>query len=205
MDLRSHWNKSYLNNNCEDLGWFEKVAAPCLNLIREIDLKPSDKILIIGSGASTLIDSLIELEFEKIIALDISNIALGKLKSRLGESNVKFVLDDVTNSFELFRYNDIMLWQDRAVLHFITDDHKLENYKITMNSSLKKGGYAIIATYALDGADKCNGLVVKRYSADKIAEFLGDDYKLLSDFKHIFTMPNGNIRPYTYTLLKKIG
>lgn len=202
VDLKSHWNKSYQLNSIEKLGWFEKLAEPCLNIIGELNLASTDKILIIGSGATTLVDSLIELDYQNIIALDISDIALNTLKLRNGESRVRYIVDDITTTDKLV--NDIMLWQDRAVLHFITDDTKLDKYKNAINNSLTIGGYALIATYALDGAEKCNGLPVKRYSADMITEFLGKSFKLLKDFRHVYTMPSGNLRPYTYTLFQKI-
>jgi uncharacterized UPF0146 family protein len=206
MDLKSHWNKSYQNNKYESLGWYQKVAEPSLRVIEDLNLKLSDQILIIGSGTSTLIDSLISRDFQDIIAVDLSDIALDSLKSRIGnnDARIKYLVDDITDPKELIKYNDVKFWQDRAVLHSLTDKIQLDNYIKGIYNSVKKGGYALIATYALDGADMCNGLPVKRYSADMIKDFLGEGFKLLKAFKYLYTMPNGNIRPYTYTLFQKI-
>ena len=74
-----------------------------------------------------------------------------------------------------------------------------------MNNLVKVGGYVIIAVFAMDGAIKCSGLNVKRYSSETLSEFLGTDYKLLKSFDYLYNMPSGDTRPYVYTLFKRVN
>jgi hypothetical protein len=47
-------------------------------------------------------------------------------------------------------------------------------------------------------------LDVKNYDQDLLAEFLGEDFKLLEYFDHTYYMPSGEPRPYIYALFQKI-
>ncbi len=68
---------------------------------------------------------------------------------------------------------------------------------------LKPNGIVIIAVFALNGAEKCCGLQLKRYSAETLEDSLGKEFKLIESFNHIFINPNGGERPYIYTLLQR--
>ncbi|MHA2278534.1 MAG: hypothetical protein ACXAC2_22370, partial [Candidatus Kariarchaeaceae archaeon] len=59
------------------------------------------------------------------------------------------------------------------------------------------------ATFSLDAPSKCTGLEVKRYSKEMLEELFGKNFKLIDSFVFIYTMPNGDTRPYIYTLFKK--
>ena len=48
-----------------------------------------------------------------------------------------------------------------------------------VQNKVKKGGYAIFAEYNLDGATKCAGLPIHRYSTDMLAGNLGNDFEPL--------------------------
>ena len=67
-----------------------------------------------------------------------------------------------------------------------------------------KNGFVIIATFALEGAKKCCGLDVFRYNSEMLQELLGTDFELQQTFDYTFTNPNGDPRPYVYTLFKRI-
>ncbi len=47
------------------------------------------------------------------------------------------------------------------------------------------------------------GLPVHRYSTETLAGRLGNDFRLVGSFDHIFFMPSGAERPYVYTLFRK--
>jgi hypothetical protein len=57
--MKSHWEKVYQRNREDQLGWYEEVPEPSLNLIAECHLEKDSNILIVGAGASTLIDKLL--------------------------------------------------------------------------------------------------------------------------------------------------
>jgi len=95
------------------------------------------------------------------------------------------------------------IWVDRAVLHFLTDDEAINGYFRNLNSVLKVGGYAVFAEFSEDGARKCAGLVLHRYSVSELSGRLGPSFDLISTFDYTYLNPNGDPRPYVYALYKK--
>ena len=97
--MKDHWNNVYASKEINKLGWYEEVSEPSIRLISKCPISKDDPILDVGAGASTLIDYLLNHGYENIIAVDISEIALNKLKERLGadkSSRVQWVVDDIT-------------------------------------------------------------------------------------------------------------
>jgi cyclopropane fatty-acyl-phospholipid synthase-like methyltransferase len=163
-------------------------------------------VLDVGAGASTFIDYLVKQGFKNIIAADISEIALNKIKERLDKekaSYVRWIVDDITNPVHIQDIRDIAVWHDRAVLHFLLEEKQQKVYLSTLKKVLKNKGYVIIAAFSLKEAKKCTGLDVKNHNQNLLAEFLGDDFKLLEYFDHTYYMPSGEPRPYIYTLFQK--
>ena len=160
MNLQSHWNKAYATTETEKLGWYEESCTPSLDLIKACNLQQSAAILNVGAGASLLIDELIELEYSNLIASDISANALQNLKNRIGlnADKVNFIIDDLTNATTLNKLQPVDLWHDRAVLHFFNTTEEQNTYFNLLHKLVKPNGYAIIATFNLDGALKCSGL-----------------------------------------------
>jgi ubiquinone/menaquinone biosynthesis C-methylase UbiE len=93
--------------------------------------------------------------FNNIIATDISEIVLNKLKERLGTekaSKVRWIVDDITQPIHIQNLRDISIWHDRAVLHFLLKENQQQVYLSTLKKVIKKGGYVIIAAFSLEGA-----------------------------------------------------
>ncbi len=203
-NIKNHWDEVYQNKPNEKLGWYEVDLSPSLKLIEKTGLAKSAGILNIGSGNTTLIDELLKLNYTNIIATDISKAALNKLNERLNSLHVEYIVDDLTSPNELNRIAPVDLWIDRAVLHFLVDEKDQNTYFNLLKNKIKVGGFALIAEFNLNGAERCSGLPVKRYSKDIIAEKLGDSFKLVDSFDYIYTMPSGDKRPYIYTLFERI-
>jgi len=204
-DLKSHWNKAYTNSPEERLGWFETDLSPMFRLINQINLPKNASIINIGAGSTRLIDELIEQGYSNFIATDISEVALKNLENRVGESNVKIIVDDLTNPSELNKLDKVDLWIDRAVLHFFTKAKDQDTYFNLLKDKVKNNGYVILAEFSLQGATKCSGLDVHRYDEKMLSEKLGSDYQLIEAFHYTYTMPSGDFRDYVYTLFKKIA
>lgn len=203
-NFKEHWNTAYSNNPMEKLGWFETDLSPSLELISKTGLPNSARILNVGSGSTVLIDALLELEYRNLIATDISDVALNELKNRVSSADVEYIQDDLTKPEELIKIENVDLWIDRAVLHFFNDQKDQEVYFDLMKNKIKKGGYAILAEFSLEGAAKCSGLDVFRYSKEMLADQLGDNFKLIEHFDYTYTMPSGDPRLYIYTLFQRI-
>ena len=204
--IKKHWNEIYTYLDLEELTWYEERPEPSINLLSKCQIHKHESILDVGAGASTFIDYLIEQGFGNIIATDISEIALNKLKERLGKervSLVKWIVDDITKPVQIQDIRDVAVWHDRAVLHFLLDENQQQAYLSTLKKVVKKNGYVIIAAFSLRGAKKCSGLDIKNYDQNMLAKFLGEDFSLLEFFDYIHYMPSGKPRPYIYTLFQK--
>ena len=206
-DLQAHWETIYAKKQVEKLGWFEQNPAPSLELISRCNLNQDSSILNVGSGATRLVDELLELGYTNIIANDLSGEALEKLKSKLGDplsNQVKWIVDDLTNPSELKSLEPVDLWHDRAVLHFFTDHQEQTSYFKLLKQLVKPGAFAIIAAFNLQGASNCSGLSVFRYNQQMLQERLGPDFILQEAFDYNYIMPSGDERAYIYTLFKRV-
>jgi len=204
--MREHWNDAYSSKDVNQLGWYENTPTPCLELLSKCNATKDMTILDVGTGASTFIDCLIEEGFTNIIATDISEMALSKLRERLGKetaSLVRWIVDDITKPVHIQNLEGIDIWHDRAVLHFLVKDDERNAYISTLKRVVKQGGYVIIATFSLKGARKCSGLDIRNYDENLLAELLGEDFELVEHFDYMYHMPSGEARPYIYTLFQR--
>jgi SAM-dependent methyltransferase len=204
-NLSAHWDKAYQNAQTENLGWYEEHPKPSIELLNNCALPDNPVIFNAGAGTSTFIDYLVDAGFNHIIANDISDQALQQLKQRLGKKakQVTFVQDDMTHPTILNEIPEIDVWHDRAVLHFFHDEDDIQRYFNLLRSKVKQGGYVIIATFNLSGAEKCSGLPVKRYDQSQIAKRLGEEFQFIKAFDYEYIMPAGDKRPYVYTLYRR--
>ena len=205
--MKEHWERVYEKKPVEEMGWYESSPEPSLSLIEHCKLEKNAAILNVGAGATTLVDQLLELGYNHIIANDISKAALEELQLRLGpeiSEQVHWIVDDLTDPGELYELGQIDLWHDRAVLHFFHERSSQDAYFALLQKLVRPGGYVIIAAFNLNGAPTCSGLPVFRYDARMLQEKLGDDFKLLEAFDHTYTQPSGDTRAYVYTLFRRI-
>jgi cyclopropane fatty-acyl-phospholipid synthase-like methyltransferase len=203
-DLQIHWNNAYSKNEEEKLGWYETDLSPSLKLINSSQLAKGDTILVIGAGSTNLIDDLIKDKFTSILCTDISDVALKNLSNRIGETEcLECIVDDLRKPEKLKTIEQVDLWFDRAVLHFLVEQKDQTQYFDLLRSKVKSGGHVILAEFSLEGATKCSGLPIVNYSSDMLQERLGDEFTLIEEFNYVYTMPSGDKRPYIYTLFKR--
>ena len=204
--FKEHWNKVYSSNPEDQLGWYETVPQVSLDLINNCGLTKNDPILDVGSGITLLIDYLISQNYTNLYALDISEVALEKMRSRLGSENashVHMLVDDISTPVAVLNLQNIALWHDRALLHFLTEDQQQKTYRSVLEKVLKPGGFVIIAAFAKDGADKCSGLDVHRHDETSLADLLGEAFELKESLRYRYRMPSGAIRPYIYVRFQR--
>jgi hypothetical protein len=205
-DYQNHWNNAYQKNPLTNLGWYEEKSEQSFNLIEACNL-PKDALLFnAGAGATTLISDLLSVGYTNIVVNDISSIALSELSKNITipkNASVNFLLDDLTNPTELLNLKNVDLWNDRAVLHFFTEENQQQKYFKLLKSAVKKGGFVILSEFNLEGAKKCSGLDVFNYDATMLQERLGDEFELLKSFNYTYTQPSGNPREFVYTLFQR--
>ncbi len=205
-DYEKHWNNTYQKTPVSNLGWYEENPIPSLNLIEQCNFPKDALIFNAGSGASNLIGHLINKGYSNIIVNDIAIAALTELKNNLTShknAQLQFIVDDLTNPTELLKLKNIDLWHDRAVLHFFTDRRERESYFKLLKSTLRIGGYVILAEFELDEINKCSGLTTYNYNEHMLQEHLGDEFELLKSFSYAYIQPSGNTRSFIYTLFQR--
>ena len=206
MNSKSHWNTVYDTKEDCELGWHESDPKMTLQLIEKTNLPKEATILNVGAGTTTLIDALLDEGYNNILASDISEIALEKLRKRIAETyeyDLQCIVDDLTNPSQLAELSGIDLWIDRAVLHFFLMEKEQAAYFDLIKKIVRPNGYVLIAVFSLDGAEKCSGLPLYRYNTEMLSDRLGKDFSLIESFDHTYINPFGGERPYVYTLFQK--
>ena len=199
VSRKDHWENVYKAKGENEVSWFQGTPTPSLELMAFVDASPGTAIIDVGGGASRLVDFLVQMGIGGVTVLDLSQAALTIPKARLGgrADQVKWVVADVT-SWEPQRVYD--LWHDRAVFHFLTDEHDRKAYVARLVKAVKPGGHAIIGTFAPDGPERCSGLPVVRYDAESLGKALGSAFDLVETRRHRHLTPWGTEQRFQFSL-----
>jgi len=160
---KNHWDSIYNKNDLKELSWYQPLPATSLSFMRQFSIPMIGKIIDIGGGDSLFVDHLLDLGYQDITVLDISEFALERAKRRLGKnaSKVKWLVADVTTFRPTEKYD---FWHDRATFHFLTKKQEIEAYLNIARQSIKPSGVLILGTFSEEGPTSCSGLLVKQYS-----------------------------------------
>ena len=201
---KEHWENIYSTKTMTEVSWFQKIPETSLELIKRVAKNKDISIIDVGGGDGFLVDELIQLGYNNITVLDISENAINKAKQRLGEvaKNIKWIISDIIEFNPSDKYD---IWHDRAVFHFLTEDSDIEKYKSLVHLNVKKNGHFILATFADTGPDKCSGLFVSKYSEKEHAVKFKDYFRPLDSFKYEHLTPFGTIQNFTCSVFNKNG
>jgi len=201
---RDHWDEIYASKAETQVSWLQETPAPSLELLALVGATPRSAILDVGGGASRFVDHLLAQGYEDVTVLDLSAAALETAKARLGEaaSRVAWIAADVT-AWAPSRAYDV--WRDRAAFHFLVDPDDRAAYRVRLRQALRRGGHAVLATFALDGPERCSGLSVRRWDAAGLAEFLGTDFVLLDARRHEHVTPRGSVQRFQFATFQFAG
>ena len=84
MTSKNHWETIYATKAPESLSWYQAHADDSLRLLQAAGLPLDAAIIDVGGGASTLVDDLLNLGYQRITVLDLSGAALAVSRERLG-------------------------------------------------------------------------------------------------------------------------
>jgi trans-aconitate methyltransferase len=162
---------------------------------------PESAIIDIGGGASRLADSLLAKGFRDLSVLDLSGAALDAAKARLGAQaeKVNWIVADATLWKPIQLYD---IWHDRAAFHFLTEESDRAAYIARMKQALRAGGYAIVATFAPDGPERCSGLPIMRYDAGTLGQTLGHGFELIDTRRHTHATPWGSSQSFQFSVFR---
>jgi len=203
-ERQDHWDKVYTDKQPEAVSWYQPAPDQSLQALDRFGAQPDQSLIDIGGGASTLVDALLARGWRDLTVLDIAAPALAAAQARLGAAAaaVQWDVADITEWQPSRRYD---IWHDRAVFHFLTQPDQRAAYVRALATGLTPGGMAIIATFAPDGPEKCSGLVVERYDADKLAQTLGPGFTLAASWRAEHLTPWGASQAFTWSVLRSRG
>jgi SAM-dependent methyltransferase len=198
MDAKSHWSDVYQQKAITDVSWYQPYPKVSLDLIAETGLGPEASLIDVGSGASLLADALLDRGYSHLSLLDVSAEALDAVRARLGDRarHVVFIEDDVLKASLPGASFD--LWHDRAVFHFLTEPELKRAYVDQVYRCVRPGGHVIVATFALDGPERCSGLPVARYDANGLHGAFGPAFSLRHSLSETHVTPWGAQQQFTY-------
>ena len=199
---RSHWEEVYSTKADTAVSWFQPHSVRSLELIESAMPDRASAIVDIGGGASRLVDDLIAKGYTDLTVLDVAEAALEKSRTRLGREagKVAWIAADIT---QWRPSRAFAVWHDRAVFHFLTEPDSQAAYLSALEAGTSAGSIVIMATFALDGPDKCSGLAVQRYSPATLAARVGPAFSLTNEALETHTTPWGTEQRFSYAILRR--
>lgn len=199
-----HWNKIFSETESKNFGWYENDFGQTQKYLDLVPDWKKSKIFIPGVGNSGLIDILLNSD-TNIVLNDVSSVAIEQAKIKYGNNKkiIQWICQDISDRLSL-EFHSIDIWIDRAVLHFLIAEEKVEQYFKNLLNILKIDGYVLFAEFSKNGATTCSGLKVRRYDINEFQRYL-PSFELIDSEEFIYRNPSGNDRPYIYTLFKRNG
>jgi len=197
-DTPAHWEQVYRTRQSTDVSWYRPHLERSLAFIETAAPDRDARVLDVGGGASTLVDDLLARGYRHLSVMDLSEAALRTAADRLGASSdgVVWLHGDVRSV--ALDPQSVDVWHDRAVFHFLTDAADRTAYVKQLQRALKPQGHLIIATFALDGPQRCSGLPVVRYDAAGLQQVVGDAFELVKTTADAHVTPGGNVQSFVY-------
>jgi 2-polyprenyl-3-methyl-5-hydroxy-6-metoxy-1,4-benzoquinol methylase len=200
---KKHWTRVYEDKSSTDVSWYQQQPEPSLLALQRLSADPKSPFIDIGGGASNLVDALVEDGWQDVTVLDIAESALNVAKSRLGSKGniVHWLHADITQWKPDRAYS---IWHDRAVFHFMTTPAQREAYTAALDAGVAAGGAVIMATFALDGPERCSGLPVQRYNPEQLALVLGRNFNLTESWRESHLTPWGSSQSFNWCVFRRL-
>ena len=203
---QQHWQQVYQSKASNTVSWYQQRPDLSLQFILQTEQPLSAAIIDVGSGASVLLDHLIAAGYNNLTALDISQAALDVSKKRLASQpnsdKVTWLVGDIT---QIKPGSGFDIWHDRAVFHFLTEAGQRCAYVENLKASLQPGGFAVMATFAIGGPDKCSGLPIVQYDAASMQQQLGNSFVLKNSQIESHITPWQSEQLFCYSLFQFLG
>lgn len=198
---KAHWENVYATKQPHEVSWTQARPETSLTFIHNCGLPKSAAIIDIGGGDSRLVDYLLDEGYENITVLDISEKALERAQSRLGEraAMVKWIAADITGFQPHTQYD---IWHDRAAFHFLTTPEQINKYLTIARQAIT--GYLILGTFSTHGPKKCSGLDITQYSEDSLEHLLTNNFQKIYCVTEDHTTPFNTTQNFLFCRFKRI-
>lgn len=202
METKLHWERIYTSKKSEEFSWTQDTPATSISFLKEFNVPKSAPIIDIGGGESKLVDYLLNEGYTDVTVLDISEKALERAKTRLGDNALKvnWIVSDITDFVPTRQY---AIWHDRATFHFLTEESQIEKYVSIASGNLTGDGFMTIGTFSENGPDKCSGLQIKKYSEDILTSVLQKAFEKLKCIKEDHVTPFQTVQNFLFCSFQK--
>lgn len=198
-----HWDTVYQSKGEAEVSWFEQSPHASLDLIEASGLAPGAAVDI-GAGRSRLAEALLARGWRPVIALDISEAALGELAAHAETAGLADGLICVTSDILTWQPDQqVALWHDRAVFHFLIDPADQAAYAALAAKTVRAGGIVVLATFAPDGPEQCSGLPTARHGAEDLARIFSPAFTLERQLRLEHRTPWGSMQAFTWVTLRR--
>lgn len=199
---KEHWEKVFATKKENEVSWYQQKPEISINFFTDNQIPKDAKIIDIGGGDSYLIDNLLNLGYTKLFLLDISENAINRIKSRLGEKSkyVTFIVSDILDFQTEITFD---VWHDRASFHFLTTENEINTYKKLVANSIAENGFLFIGTFSEDGPLKCSGLEITQYSEAKCELTFDDSFEKVECFSENHETPFDTIQNFIFCGFRK--
>jgi ubiquinone/menaquinone biosynthesis C-methylase UbiE len=203
FDRKKHWEDIYQTKQLNEISWFQPKPETSLDFFKQFNIPTTAKVIDIGGGDSFLVDHLIELGYQDITVLDISEAALDRAKKRLGfrASQVNWIVADAATFKPTEKYD---FWHDRAAFHFLTQKKEITSYLETIQQNIKSSGILILGTFSDQGPKKCSGIEIKQYSETTMTDRLKKLFEKIECIKIDHKTPSDTIQNFVFCSFRKL-
>ncbi len=197
------WNNVYDTKAENGVSWYQEVPSKSLDTILSLKLPSDAAIIDVGGGQSKLAENLYAHSFRNLSVLDISEVALSKLKESLNKIFPSNGIQTIASNIIEAKFDKKFdLWHDRAVFHFLTSPEDQAKYVELLTSSLAHNAYFLILTFSKNGPKKCSGLDICQYDKEDLeAKF--SMLKLIDVGIEDHHTPFQTTQNFTYCLFQK--
>lgn len=203
FNRKKHWETIYQTKELKEVSWYQPTPQTSLDFIKKFNVSITSKIIDIGGGDSFLVDHLLELGFQDITVLDISEAAIVRAKNRLGAKakSVKWIAEDVLSFTPTEKYD---FWHDRAAFHFLTKQEEIDSYVEKATSFVQKNGILLIGTFSEQGPKKCSGIDIKQYSEESLTNCFEGRFQKLECIYVDHHTPFGTVQNFVFCSFRKL-
>jgi len=199
---KEHWENVFATKQENEVSWYQSKPETSLQFFESNAIPKDARIIDIGGGDSYLIDHLLAMGYTNLFLLDISENAIERIKTRLGDkaSTVTFIVSDVLDFSPEVKFD---VWHDRASFHFLTSPAEIAVYQKLVANSVIKNGYLFIGTFSENGPLKCSGLEITQYSEAKFKELFHSDFELNTSFIQDHQTPFNTVQNFIFCSFQK--
>jgi len=201
MNTKTHWENIYSSKDDNEVSWFQENPETSLSLIEKYSNYAKDKSIIdVGGGNSLLVSSLHAKGFSNLSVLDISSKALERSRGRLTDVKINWI---TANILDYNFSNQVDIWHDRAVFHFLTSIENIQKYVEIASKTIQRNGYLILGTFAETGPEKCSGLTIAQYSKTKLELLFSEKFNLIECFEETHITPFNTSQDFIWVVYKR--